>query len=845
MSKNEAGGKKRILSKLFRKKTVLTLPPSPQLTSTTSTAFSGTSPTKDLIKAARSPRNLLASSTKMYLDDDYTLIFNHADQLNDDLNLHDLLDILSNYTLDDYHDDEYGKSGEQAFPTPEENEEPNVPWAGLTFESLMFPKRLRINKRNNKSPKMLNNLFLAQELRCGEKRSADTVGSDGELSSVDLSENTSASSGSDGPSMRSKEILVMEFSGDGKYLAAAGRDSKIYIWHVISSPLSRLQYKSREASRKQPSKLKVFQCAPVFQQEPYLVFEGHTKSILTLNWSKNNFLISGSMDRTVKLWNVERSECLETFQHDDFVTAVKFHPTDDRFFLSGSLDNHVRLWSIMDKSVAYSRNLGTDALITALAFTPAGNNCIVGGFNGSLFGLETLGLNIVHRVELKERSISHPFGAKHGNKITGIKVFENETATEIPGTQFGKWNLLITTNDSRARLIDMHRTRLLTRFKGVTNTSSSIVASLSDDNRFIISGSEDHWCYVWENNNSIINNKLKIALEELYNGGKQHVSHTHKKVSKLFHDNKIWKKLSLQRYLDDSNGQQYIANENNSYSCFHAHHTKVNCALFAPENTRRLLAFSDDIIYDLVKRAPRLDDYGILGSRKKEIAYAETSGLSAGHIIITCDQTGIIKVFRQDSAYNIRRALVEFRKSNKAKCSPSQCIDDIPQQDNMRLDLSGLNMKAVKTRSCSPGLEHAPSIKSKFQSQLRLRLNTATSPSRPSLGNRNTSRTVKGNQEVVTASSQISMRKLPRSRDIQSNYFTVPVGYNNNEDIQSLSDHLMLSGDDAITPRSMSLTGKQENLKLASQAEVPRFMTTVPTDDRLRSQFGKAERGRS
>ncbi|QWU86519.1 hypothetical protein CA3LBN_000737 [Candidozyma haemuli] len=853
MSKNEAGGKKRILSKLFRKKSTSS-PPSPQSTSTASTSFSTTSPTKE---PPRPHKSSVSSNSGVYLDDDFTSIFNHADQSADDLNSHDSLDILSNYTLDDYHDDEFDRSGEQAFPVPEDSAAGNVPWAGLTGESMIFPKRIKINKRSNKSPRMLNNLFLAQELRCGEKRDVESVLSDVESSSIDLSENTSASSENESASMRSNEILVMEFSRDGKYLAAAGRDSKIYIWHVISSPLSRLQYKSREVSRKQSSKSKVFQYAPVFQQEPYLVFEGHTKSILTLDWSKNNFLISGSMDRTVKLWNVERSECLETFKHDDFVTTVKFHPNDDRFFLSGSLDNYVRLWSILDNSIAYSKNLGNDVLITALAFTPVGNNCIVGGFNGSLFGLETQGLHVLHRVELKERSLSSPFGPKHGNKITGIKVFENEAAPETSGTQFAKWNLLITTNDSKSRLIDMHRTRLLTRFKGATNTSSSIVSSLSDDNRFIISGSEDHWCYVWENNNSIINNKLKITLKELYNEGKQTVNHTHKKVNKLLHDNKIWRKLSLQRFLEDSSGQHYIPNENNSYACFHAHHTKVNCALFAPENTRRLLAFSDDIIYDLVRRAPQLDDYGILGSRKKEIGYAETVGLDAGHIIVTCDQTGLIKIFRQDSAYNIRRALVEFRKSNKFKCHPSQKPETTPNKDNLKLDLSGLNMRSVKTRSRSPAFEHTPSIKAKFHSQLRSRSGTSASPSRPPLGsNRTSARTIKGNPEVVTASSQISMKKLPKSGDLHSNYVTLPMNRNDHEDIQSLSDHSIFSGDDVLTPRSMSLTNGKSNdrgrgLSMSQEAtnstnhtELPRFVTSVPNDEGLRSQISKSDRER-
>lgn len=54
----------------------------------------------------------------------------------------------------------------------------------------------------------------------------------------------------------------------------------------------------------------------------------------------------------MRLWHISRRECLCCFQHIDFVTAIAFHPRDDRYFLSGSLDGKLRLWNIPDKKVA-------------------------------------------------------------------------------------------------------------------------------------------------------------------------------------------------------------------------------------------------------------------------------------------------------------------------------------------------------------------------------------------------------------------------------------------------------------------------------------------------------------
>lgn len=65
------------------------------------------------------------------------------------------------------------------------------------------------------------------------------------------------------------------------------------------------------------------------------------------------FLLSSSMDKSVRLWHISMNECLRVFKHDDFVTAIDFHPTNDKLFLSGSLDERLRLWSIPEHRVEH------------------------------------------------------------------------------------------------------------------------------------------------------------------------------------------------------------------------------------------------------------------------------------------------------------------------------------------------------------------------------------------------------------------------------------------------------------------------------------------------------------
>lgn len=583
-------------------------------------------------------------------------------------------------------------------------------WCNLTYDALEQPKYFKPLRKGKKSPKLLNNIFLAQELRCSAPEFSDT-------DSTSDTDQTQANDSKGEPSlapMNPKEILVMEFSRDGKYLAVSGRDRKITVWQVISSPLTRLEFQNQEVGGKSGSrpygKLKLFRSAPVFLPEPVRVFEGHTNTVLCLDWSKNNFLASGSMDKTVKLWNIDRAECLETFEHSDFVTSVKFHPNDDRFFVSGGLDGSVQLWSILESSVAYTKNFGENVLVTALSFTPLGDHCIVGAFDGSLFILETQGLHLAHRVDVKERS----FHSRENRKITGIKVFPNpQTPTKLD-SDLGKYHILVTTNDSNVRLIDLQLNKLVTRFKGSHNDGSSVVASVTDDSAFIISGSEDHYFYVWKNDHSIINNKIRASLKEMYEDGKDTLAQKHAKLLKLAPDGG-WKKMLS---LDDTGTKHFISNENNSYASIHAHSMRCNVAMFAPESTKRLLEFSDDIIYDLLRRRSLLGlDVG------KDVV--QTEALLRGEIIITCDSNGLIRVFRQDSAYYARKAIAEAFKSLKVDDKENFDLCAMtPSLSSYRVDIG----RCGSTRSLSPARDLGTSLKQKLQSKL----NTNASRQSPS-----------------------------------------------------------------------------------------------------------------
>lgn len=375
---------------------------------------------------------------------------------------------------EDMGEDNFLKRGRNTFALPS-----SVNANGFIPQFKQSPNYIRVNVRN-KRQRAFKHIFLAQELsKSGKKFNEDAIGP------VTI-ENNYQSFQKTQISKSSGAIWALEFSLDGKYLAAAGRGQTIRLWAVLATPEERQAHECEE-------KLSVT-CderlnAPVFGTEPIRDYVGHTGDILDINWSKNNFLLSSSMDKTIKLWHPSRLECLCTFRHDDLITSIKFHPTDDRFFLTGSIGCNLKFWSIPEKKIVYSTE--SPDSITAVAFTPDGKIAITGSSSGlcQFFDIDQdHGLRLNDEINVcstRRKNIK-------GDKITGIK-----TAVFPPDHSIaGGVHILVTSNDSRIRLYRLKDKQLQMKFQGHQNTQSQIKANFSEDGRYVICGSEDRKAYI-------------------------------------------------------------------------------------------------------------------------------------------------------------------------------------------------------------------------------------------------------------------------------------------------------------------------------------------------------------
>ncbi|KAI3731376.1 hypothetical protein L1987_62564 [Smallanthus sonchifolius] len=322
-----------------------------------------------------------------------------------------------------------------------------------------------------------------------------------ELSAVFIGQDIQAHQGS---------ILTMKFSLDGRYLASAGEDAVVRVWQVVEdersnevdipdvdpsclyftvnnlSELAPLMAEKQKISMvKSLKKTKSSACVifppKVFRilEKPVHEFHGHKGDVLDLSWSKDNFLLSSSIDETVRLWRVGNDCCLKIFPHSNYVTCVQFQPADENYFVSGSIDGKVRIWSVSGCQVVDWIDIRE--IVTAVAYSPDGKGGVIGSMTGccSFFSLSGNRFQLEASVSLNSKKKSPC------KRIIGFQFCPQDSS-----------KVMVTCADSHVRIL--HGPNVIGKFRGQRNAGNPFSASFTSDGRHIVSASEDSNVYVWD-----------------------------------------------------------------------------------------------------------------------------------------------------------------------------------------------------------------------------------------------------------------------------------------------------------------------------------------------------------
>ena len=164
-------------------------------------------------------------------------------------------------------------------------------------------------------------------------------------------------------------------------------------------------------------------------------FDGHLGQITALALTRDNqTLISCGADNSLKIWDVNRAVEIQNIYFADTVTCLAVSP-DGQLFCSGSLESELKIRSIKNGQVI--RSLNNNSGVLSLAFSPDGNLLATGGIDRTikLWDLTT-GKEIYTLTGHSDRISKVIFGRDGKTLISSswdktIKLWKLMTGTEI------------------------------------------------------------------------------------------------------------------------------------------------------------------------------------------------------------------------------------------------------------------------------------------------------------------------------------------------------------------------------------------------------------------------------
>ncbi len=184
---------------------------------------------------------------------------------------------------------------------------------------------------------------------------------------------------------------------------------------------------------------------------------GHTSQVQSIVFAPDSHtLISGSLDNTIRLWDVESGATLHTVDVGEPVWSIALSP-DGHLLASASKDKTIRLW---DPASGNTRGtIKTDGTIWAVAFSGDGRSLVSGG--------DTINVWDVQKMQL--------MGTLNGSRASSVAISPDGRTLATGSDTIALWDM-----NSSARLFSLG---------GPSRTIRCV--AFSPDGRMVVSGDGD------------------------------------------------------------------------------------------------------------------------------------------------------------------------------------------------------------------------------------------------------------------------------------------------------------------------------------------------------------------
>ncbi|KAF9918987.1 WD repeat-containing protein 83 [Lobosporangium transversale] len=254
------------------------------------------------------------------------------------------------------------------------------------------------------------------------------------------------------------------------------------------------------------------QLLPIFQDQVVSDATGTQINACQYN-STGEYILTGGVDRTVRLWNPDTRFCIKSYEaHGWEVLDLAISPENGKFASCGG-DKTVFLWDVMS-GMTIRRFTGHTQRVNTVDFNDEGTVLVSGSYDATI-RLWDCRSNLrapiqileepkdsVTSIELKGSDLLagcvdgsiRIYDIRKGSLITD-QIFE--PITSVAFSSDGNC-VLASSLDDTVRLMDRDNGTLLNAYKGHKNNQYKIRSCLDNSDAHVISGSEDGKIFIWD-----------------------------------------------------------------------------------------------------------------------------------------------------------------------------------------------------------------------------------------------------------------------------------------------------------------------------------------------------------
>ena len=281
----------------------------------------------------------------------------------------------------------------------------------------------------------------------------------------------------------------VRFSPDGKYVLGGTSGRSIKLWDAATSGQLRSFAESRTlgdvAEFSPDGKLVAW-----LEDDPdvkgaidivlwdqrharrFNTLKGHTGDVSSIAFSADSkTLVSGSLDGTIKVWNIDIAQAEKSFSADPYAGILVAFSQAKTFATAGSKDLLVTLRDSDTGTILKSLS-GLDSYAEAIAFSPDGKTLAVGSREGSV----------------------HLWNVESGHHLTPL-VGHLESVTALAFSPDGKVIASVSL-DQTIKLWSIGTGELMNSFTGHTSFIKSV--TFSPNGKFLVTGSADGTIKLWQ-----------------------------------------------------------------------------------------------------------------------------------------------------------------------------------------------------------------------------------------------------------------------------------------------------------------------------------------------------------